>query len=125
MNLYITDVQTDPMAGVRVPPDLITNNQAHLVIASNTWDEAWVEVSESISQGCMTRLPEKCRKIYVQVPEHPSRHQMVLLCELFPELSGTIRKIFLKGESIHEVLPYLWKQGDSPGRGAVPMQGTD
>lgn len=125
MNLYITDVQTDPMAGVRVLPDLLTNKQAHLVIASSMWDEAWIEVAESIEEGCLIRLSEKCRKVYVQVPEHPSRHQMVLLCELFPALSGTIRKTFLKGESIHGVLPYLWKQGDTPGRGALQVQGTD
>lgn len=125
MNLYISDQPGDPITGTQIHPNLLNNRAAHLVIASVKWQEAWVDVVDEISEGCLTHLNEKCNVIHARVPDHPSRHQMVLLCELYPDLAGSIRKAFMKGESVNAILPSVWRPGDAPGWDplSVPVTG--
>ena len=116
MILAITDEPVDSMSCVRVAPEMLNSNAAHLIIASTTWEEAYVDVAEVIEEGHLRYLPDKVRQLYVRVPHHPTRHQMILLTELFPAQSGTIRKTFLKGDDIHGILPGVWREGYTPGR---------
>lgn len=116
MILAITNMQTDPMTCVAIPPEMLNGNAPHLVIASTAWEVAYVDVDECISEGRLRFLPEKVRTLYARVPSNPSRHQMILLTELFPAYAGAIRKAFLKGDDINGVLPGVWRQGDTPGR---------
>lgn len=121
MNLYITSTPTDSMTGVTLAPELLNTNMAHLVIASNKWDAAYIEVSETIQQGRLQMIPTVCNKIYPRVPELPNRHEMILLTELFPALSGSIRKVFMKGDSVYGILPQVWEQGVSAGGDSMQL----
>lgn len=116
MTLAITNGHYDPMLCVRLSPTDLNTNPAHAVIASKVWDECYIDVDEAIEESKLRMLSTKCRKIFARFPEHPSRHQMVLLTELYPDLAGSIRKAFLKGDDLHGVLPYLWREGSDPGR---------
>lgn len=106
---------------VHLRPTDLNANHAHAVIASKVWDKLYIDVDEGIAEGRLRYLHTKAREIYARVPEHPSRHQMVLLTELYPELSGTIRKSFLKGDDMHGVLPFVWEPGYTPGRDTVQL----
>lgn len=121
MNLYITNDAVDSMTGVAIAPELVNNMGTHLVMASRKWDEAYVDCGDEIQEGWLRLLHTQCSKIFPRVPEHPTRHQMILLTELFPELAGTIRLAFMKGESMYGVLPQVWEQGSAPGRDAMQL----
>ena len=121
MTLYITHDAVDPMCGTRMEPEMLAVKSSHLVLASVEWDEVWIDVAEAIEEGTLVYLHTRSKRIYARVPDHPSRHQMVLLCELYPEKAGSIRKAFLKGANINELLPYVWREGCAPGRGSLPV----
>lgn len=102
---------------VHLRPGDLNFNQAHAVIASQVWDAIYIEVAEEINESKLRFLHTKAKEIYSRISASGlSRHQMVLLAELYPDLSGTIRKAFLKGDDLHGVLPFVWEQGCPPGR---------
>lgn len=106
---------------VHLRPGDLNFNQAHAVIASQVWDTIYIEVAEEINESKLRYLRTKAKEIHSRIPGNPSRHQMVLLTELYPELNGTIRKAFLKGDDLHGVLPFVWEQGCPPGRDTVQV----
>lgn len=109
MKLYITNDAIDTMEGVVVAPADLNSNLAHLVIASRKWDAIFIDVDEAIQEGRLRYLHTKTDTIKPRVPANPSRHQMVLLTELFPNNAGTIRAAYMKGADIHGVLPAVWQ----------------
>ncbi len=104
------------MVCVQLRPQDLNFNSAHAVVASQVWDECYIDLDECIEEGKLRYMPNKCRAIFPRFPDSPSRHQMILLTELFPALTGTIRKAFLKGDDLHGILPTVWEQGLPPGR---------
>ncbi len=104
------------MVCVKLRPEDLNLNSAHAVVASQVWDECYIDVDECIQEGKLRYMHEKCRAIYARFPTTTSRHQMVLLTELYPDLTGTIRKAYLKGDDLHGILPTLWGEGCPPGR---------
>lgn len=106
---------------VHLRPNDLNFNQAHAVIASQVWDAIYIDVDECIAESKLRFLHTKTKEIHARVSANPSRHQMVLLTELYPELNGTIRKAFLKGDDLHGVLPFVWEPGSPPGRDNVQV----
>lgn len=113
MNLYIARRDTQALTGIKFDPSMLAANNAHLVIASRMWDKCFIELLEDIPEGVLKFLPEKVQTFAIDVPEHPSLHQLHLICELMPEKEGTLRKLYMKGESIYEVLPEVWEHRDA------------
>lgn len=108
MNLYITSNPVPSLQGVVVTTEQIGLPLAHLSIASRAWDKIFVSVDECIPEGSLRFLPTKCKEIRVQCPAHPSIHQLHLLVELYPQLDGKLRKAYMKGDDIRELLPEMW-----------------
>lgn len=77
----------------------------HMFIASNTWDKCIVEIDDSIPLNSLKFISGVCSDIQVILPEKINDHCMKLLTELFPKLSGTIRKNYLMGKSLGGVVP--------------------
>lgn len=114
MILVISNTPTSGSGCIHVKPELLNSNLPHLVIKSSYFTDIYIELDEVIQEGRLRRLHEQCPKIHVFAPETLSRHQMLLMTELFPEQSGLIRKEFLKGGNLRAVLPEVWWAGDTP-----------
>lgn len=112
MRLYITDRELPPLSGIVIKPQYMGLNMTHLTLASQNWDELYIDLDESIPEGSLRFLPKKCAKIIVGCPDHPSTRQLHLLIELFPELDGKLRKAQMKGAGVHGLLREVWEHGD-------------
>lgn len=119
MNLYITSRTLPPMCGVVIEPQYMGLNVTHLTLASQHWDTLFVDADECIPEGSLRFLPKKCGRIRVSCPSHPSMRQLHLLIELYPELDGRLRKAYMKGENIGDILPEMWEHGSETGRESV------
>lgn len=112
MKLYITDKSIKPLSGVSIRPEYMGLNLTHLMIASQVWKGAYVEISDAIPEGSLRFLPSKCETIKVRFEGKPSMHMMHLLIDLYPKLNGTIRKLYMKGDDMHELLLEMWWDRD-------------
>lgn len=77
----------------------------HLFIASNRWESAIVEITDSVPEGTLVNLHTVCDDIKVILPDKSDEHTMRLLTELYPEIAGTIRKNYLLGKCLKGVVP--------------------
>lgn len=110
MRLYITDSQVEPLSGYVLKPADLAYNMAHLVIASQRWEECYIDVSDAVPDGCVRLLTNQCDAILPAVPEILSMHEMHVLCDLFPKLAGSIRKAFMQKKSVYDILPNRWSK---------------
>ena len=108
MKLFITDDPMDSLSGVILRPADLGCNLSQCVIASQRWEACYIDITEDIPDGRVRYLGEQCDVIFPAVPSKPSMHQMHILCDIFPKLSGTIRKAFMQKRDMHEVLPNVW-----------------
>ena len=88
-----------------ISADMLNFSTTHMFIASNVWESCIVEISDKIPAGSLKFLPGVCTDIKVKLPENVTEHQMRLLADLFPNLSGTIRKNFMLGKHLGGVVP--------------------
>lgn len=76
----------------------------HLFIASNTWEEIDVDVNDEIPEGCLHCLSLACDNIKVRLPENVTDKTVRLLAEALPDKAGVIRRAYMQGTPIKEVL---------------------
>lgn len=119
MTLYITDREVPHLSGIVIRPADMAAKLTHLTLASRTWDTLYIDLEEVIPEGPLRFLPTKCTRIRVTCPEHPTLHQLHLLTELYPDMDGTLRKTYMKGESLRGVLPEVWEHGEEVGRDSL------
>lgn len=112
MTLYITKCKTPVLSGTVIAPEHLNKNFAHAVIASQQWDTLYIDIDECIQENRLRFIPSHCSRIVVGCTEPLSRHQMVLITELYPALGGKIRKEFLRGGNVKDVLPEVWEHGE-------------
>lgn len=104
MNLRIGKIKTEDMSEFFVPFDWLQSKAVHLFIASNIWDTLFVEVSDDIPSDTMKYIRLRCKNIKVVLPENITAQSVNVLCELYPDKSGSIRKAYTLGRSIPDVL---------------------
>lgn len=88
----------------RVSIEYLAHKGTHLYIASQQWDELICELTEDIPLETLKYVRRKVNKLNVTFDDSHSKHIMLLLTELYPEKSGAIRKQFMLGRDLHEVL---------------------
>ena len=113
MTLYITNHDVQGLSGIKFTTAAMGTKAAHLVIASFKFQKCYLEIAEDIPEGMLKSLPSEIDEFVIDVPEHPSLHQLHLLCEVLPEQEGKLRKAYMKGESIHALLPEVWEYRDA------------
>lgn len=111
MKLYITSQKPAPLSGICIDPKYMGLKVTHLTLASQEWDALYIELDECIPEGSLRFLPQKCKCIRALCPERLSMHQLHLLVELYPSLDGKLRKAYMKGEDVRELLPQVWEHG--------------
>lgn len=91
-------------------PSALRQNGTHAFIRSHHWDEIELDLTEDIPKDSLMYLHTCADRIHVNLPEVVTSHIMLLLCEVYPELTGKIRKTFLTkgdmGNVLREVREY-------------------
>ena len=104
-DLYITVEAPEALAGIHLSPEYLKQNGTHLFIKSHEWGTIHVDVTEDIPMGCLKHISDCGQRLDVNVPTALTDHTVELLAELYPDLSGKIRKAYLFGGDVREVLP--------------------
>lgn len=88
-----------------ITPEMLKMNGVHAFLKSKKWEEINIELTEDIPLGSLKYMHTLTEHINVSFANPRSKHIMMLCTELFPDKSGTIRKLFLqKGEVPSELL---------------------
>lgn len=84
--------------------DSLKYSGVHMFIASNKWDSVHVEVTDDIPTSQLKYLPIVTDNITVTLPEKVTMDTIGILVSLFPKKSGVLRRTFMSGGNIQEVL---------------------
>ena len=83
---------------------MLSSPAVHMFIASNSWAEIHIDVDDNIDYTLLKFFPMACRNITVSLPERCTITTVGILSSLYPDLSGKLRRAFMTGGSIEEVL---------------------
>lgn len=67
----------------------------HLFLASNIWDDMYIELSEDIPLNMLKYMSKQAKQIRVSLPAETTEHILKLMCELYPEKAGVLRKAYM------------------------------
>lgn len=84
--------------------DMLVMRSTHLFIASNKWDEIYVELDDKIPERSLLHLPMVTQNIKVKLPDKITMETVKLLTELFPDKAGSLRKRFMTDGLVGEVI---------------------
>lgn len=87
-----------------LPPVALQRKGTHLFIKAHSWDSIEVDLTDDIPEGSLIYLHMCTNSLKVNLPTEITSHTMRLLCEIYPELKGRIRKTFLTKGDMHDVL---------------------
>lgn len=104
-DLYITVKEPDALTAIHLPPNSLKQKATHLFISSHEWGTIYVDITDDIPMGCLKHMHKCTQHIKVSVSDDPTDHDIELLAELYPDLSGKIRQAYLFGGDIRELLP--------------------
>ena len=106
MNLNITRVYNKQFREnlYSLSTDMLKMKSTHLFIASNAWESVYIELDDSIPEGYLRNLHTVCDNITVNLPDVVTDKTLGLLIELYPDKSGALRRAYMQGTKIEEVL---------------------
>lgn len=76
----------------------------HLFIASHTWDKLNIELDDTIADDVLKYVRNVCKEINVILPDVVTDHTVSLLCELYPDKAGRIRKYRMMKRDLMEAI---------------------
>lgn len=83
---------------------MLSMKATHLFIASNLWDKISIELDDTIPEGYLSCFNLVCSDIKVKLPEKVTDITLRQLVELYPNKAGALRRTFLQGRNIKEVI---------------------
>lgn len=101
MKQYDTSMEPDVY---KLSTEMLNIKSTHLFIASNKWDKIILELDEKILPGYLKCLNSTAAAVEVILPTQLSPTLVQQLTEIYPEKSGLIRKAYMTGKSVQEVL---------------------
>lgn len=105
MVLRIDNTQTDVTGVMSVPYSWLENKAVHLYLASNRWDKLEVVFSDEIPEGVLKYITTKIIEKEAILPEGELSAKCVrLLCEMYPDKAGQIRKAVMLKRGLKTVL---------------------
>jgi hypothetical protein len=109
MNLYI-GFRPKNKAGLYLSTDALRDRDSHLFILSNRWDTIYIELSDKVLPYCLKYIKNSSNEVKVRFKEQ-TKYTLALLIELYPDLEGVLRKKYVSGGNLNEVLSGLWWNG--------------
>lgn len=89
---------------VMLATHMLTIKATHLFIASNSWDSIRIELDENVPAEMIKSLKPICNDIKVKLPEKSDEHILAILVELCPDKAGLLRRTYMKGGNLREVI---------------------
>lgn len=83
---------------------MLNSAATHLFIASNSWDEIYIELTNDVKVGMLKYIPMVCDKIKISLPEDINHTVVHLLTELYPDKAGKIRMAYMQQRDLREEL---------------------
>jgi len=84
--------------------NMLQMKATHLFIASNAWERINIELEDTIPEGYLRSLSLVSQDIKVNLPENITDKTLHLLTELYPSKAGTLRRCYMQGRDLREVL---------------------
>lgn len=105
MVLHIGNQEVTDKDTYVVPYRWLNDKSVHLYIASCKWDKLVVDLSEEIPDNCLKYVRLKCNEVIVNLPDRKlTAGELELLCELYEDKAGTIRKAYMLGRDLKTAL---------------------
>lgn len=105
MNLLISNTRSTDSNTYTAYPIWLTDKPVHLFLASQIWESLTVELTDDIPTDVLKYLAPKCKDIHVTLTdEQVTQHGVKLLCELYPDKAGAIRKAAMLGRDLTSVV---------------------
>lgn len=89
---------------VTIATYMLQFSSTHMFIASNHWDDVRVVLDDKIPVNSLIHVNLVADAIHVQLPEQLTDATLHQLIELFPDKGGAIRRCFMTGQDVREVL---------------------
>lgn len=97
--------QTDNLTNFYITHAMMQMPSVHMFLASHTWDEVEVDVSDDIPRCTLQYLLIGCKNIHVtHIPEEVTPHTIGLLTDLYPDKAGAIRSAYMLNGNVQEIL---------------------
>lgn len=88
-----------------IPYSLLGDKAVHLFIASSMWDTLVVEIDEKIPEGVLKYMILKCNDKKAILPDRKfTQKELALVCEMYPEKAGSVRRAYMLERPIAELL---------------------
>lgn len=89
---------------VSIPYSWLSNKSVHFYLACNKWDKLVVDLSDDIPDGVLKYIIMKSEDKEVNIKGDVTHKQCELLCEMYPEKAGAIRKAVMLKRDVRGVL---------------------
>lgn len=104
MILKISNDNTITEGVVSIPYSWLNNKSVHLYLACNKWDKLEVDMSEEIPEGVLKYIIMKSSDKEVKLMGEVTPKVCSLICEMFPEKAGAVRKAVMLKRNLSTVL---------------------
>lgn len=105
MILQISDVKSEEVDVMTIGYELLSDQPVHLFIASNIWEKLTVKLSEDIPLGVLKYIILRCKEKEVILPTRRlSSKEISLLCEMYPDKAGLLRKMDMLGRDVSSLV---------------------
>lgn len=84
--------------------DSLKYAQTHMFIASNKWDSVHIQMQSNMQSEALRYIPMVTDEIEVDLPEKITMDIVGTLAALYPKKSGELRRAFMSGKDVKEVL---------------------
>lgn len=88
----------------RLATSMLKMKAVHLFIASHVWESITLELSDEIPECYLSCMNMCCANIKVKLPSEVTYKTLQLLCDLYPDRAGKLRKAFMTQRPLGEVI---------------------
>lgn len=110
MTLHISKEHKASAEEMVITYEWLRDNATHLYVASNSWDRLIVDLSEEIPENVLKYMILKCKNVEVHLPEGKLSPKCInLLCEVYPDRAGELRKANMLGKDLNTIVTTFYK----------------
>lgn len=88
-----------------ISADMLRSPATHLFISSNDWDSITVEICKELPDNALEYIQFLSPNKEVKLLDPLDDRLLKMLLALFPEKGGSIRRAYMSGKGMDEVIP--------------------